>query len=86
MNKWIKKQPCTFNDQQLVEEWLSMHREFWFNNPTNGFHGHEQRAREIAEYWMLHRKHGPDNDCPTVILLMKYWDEYVEMFTEVQND
>ena len=75
-----------FDDAGLVDDWLNMHRKYWFNNPQNGFYGYEDRAKSIAEYWLTNGEHGPDYNDPAIIRLMRYWDEYLEMFELMEVD
>ena len=80
---WVEKPPPEFTDEQLVEKWLSMHREHWFNNPINGLFGYEQQYRAIAEYWLKNGKHGEDYNDHYLIYGMKMWDEFIGMFAAV---
>ena len=74
------------DDKSLVESWISMHRESWFNNPTNGLYCCAGKAKAVAEYWLKHGEHGTDYNDHALIYLMNSWDEYVEMYTRIDND
>ena len=77
--RWICTIAPVFDGVELVDNWISEHKEHWFNNPHNGFYGYEDRARAMAEYWLTNGEHGPDYNDPAIIRLMKYWNEYMEL-------
>jgi hypothetical protein len=79
---WIEKRPCHFTNEELIDSWIKMHIEFWFNNKENGFYNYTDMARGIAEYWLKNRKHGPDYNDGRIVKLQMYWDEYIDMFNE----
>ena len=75
-----------FDDARLVDNWLKLHREHWFNNPQNGFYGYEDRARGLAEYWLVNGEHGLDYNDPVIVKLMWYWDEYLKLYELMEAD
>ena len=83
---WKKMVSPVFDDEGLVNDWLNMHREHWFNNPQNGFYGYENHARGIAEYWLVNGEHGQDYNDPAIIRLMRYWNEYLELFELIEDN
>ena len=82
MRIWVEKNPKRLTDEMLVEKWLAMHREFWFEMPTNDLFGYEERFRGIAEHWLYHGTHGPDYNDHRIMYGQRMWDEFLELFTE----
>ena len=79
---WECKSPRRYTDEMIVDNWIDMHREAWFENPINGFYRMENIFRSIAKYWLEHGEHGPDYDRPEIIKAQTYWDEYMELYKE----
>jgi hypothetical protein len=80
VRRWIDKYPAPLSDSALVDQWLDLHRENWFENEGNGLCGCELKARAVAEYWLKHGSHGEDYNDHIIIYLQKKWGSFIECF------
>jgi len=86
MRLWIQKVPQRLTEEMLIDDWISLHREGWFQNPRNGLYGYEQRYRAIAEHWLKKRRAWPRLQRPRAHIRAKLWDEFVAMFEEEKRE
>jgi len=70
------------DDEYLVDNWLNIDRDIYFDNPENGLYGYELRFKAIAEYWLQHGCHDPACKEPEILYAQENWDLYMKYFVE----
>ena len=77
---WKTKVAAPLTDEQLIQEWLSIHRKFWIGCLPDELSSYENRFRAVAKHWLQCGDHAPTYGNTGIMYAQRRWDEFLNLF------